>query len=150
VFSLPLLVQSLIKNTFGGIFGVLICHSQQGSKLPDAMRCDGKKATPTSTLELPHLQHVDATDHWTVLVGHRILRFHLTRPIVQDQPLPRQRYQLDIAPWKVKRGIETVYSTNVNPDQTPKTRGIPPGYAKRQAKEDLVSIPASTKGSFGS
>jgi len=95
---------------------------------------------------LPQFQLVEAADRWSTLVSLAMWMFYLARPIVQDQPLPWQRPQHDLAPGRVKRGIGTVFRAIGNPASSPKPRGIPSGWPKGKPRKPRERFPVVRKG----
>ncbi len=77
---------------------------------------------------LPRLQTAEACDRWTHLVDLAYWQLFLARPLVQDLPLPWQKPQSVLTPYRVKRGLAATFSQIGSPTQPPKTRGKSPGW----------------------
>jgi len=79
---------------------------------------------------LPRFQDAQACDRWTHLVDMAYWHLFLARPLVQDQPLPWQKKQVALTPYRVKHGLGSIFSHFGTPTQPPKTRGNSPGWPK--------------------
>ena len=77
---------------------------------------------------LPRFQDVEACDRWTQLVDVAYWQLFLARPLVQDQPLPWQKPQTTLTPYRVKQGFGSIFSQFGTPAQPPQTRGKSPGW----------------------
>jgi len=77
---------------------------------------------------LPQFQDSDRCDRWTHLVDLAYWQLFLARPLVQDQPLPWQKPQTNLTPYRVKQGFGSTFSQFGTPAQPPQTRGKSPGW----------------------
>lgn len=77
---------------------------------------------------LPRFQDGQACDHWTHLVDLAFWQLFLARPVVQDQPLPWQKPQTRLTPYRTKQGLGSIFSQFGTPAQSPQTRGKSPGW----------------------
>jgi len=95
---------------------------------------------------LPQFQLAEASERWSVLVSLAMWMLYLARPIVQDQPLPWQRPQLDLTPGRVKRGIGTIFrARRYQSDLVAQTARNSSRMAQRQAKETAGALSGSPK-----
>lgn len=78
---------------------------------------------------LPRFQKSDTCDRWTALVDLAFWQLFLARPLVQDKPLPWQKAQTRLTPYRVKQGLASLFRQFGTPAAPPQTRGKSPGWA---------------------
>lgn len=83
---------------------------------------------------LPRFQTSQAYDRWTHLVDLAYWQLFLARPIVQDNPLPWQKPQTRLTPYRTKQGLASTFAQFGTPAQPPKTRGKSPGWPKGRSR----------------
>ncbi len=77
---------------------------------------------------LPRFQDSMACDRWTNLVDLTYWQLFLARHLVLDQPLPWQKPQVALTPYRVKRGLGSIFSQISSPALPPQRRGKSPGW----------------------
>ena len=82
----------------------------------------------TLQLTLPRFQDADTCDRWLNLVDFAYWQLFLARPLVQDNPLPWQKPQTALTPYRVKQGLAPIFCQIGTPALPPKTRGKSPGW----------------------
>lgn len=83
---------------------------------------------------LPRFQDDLACDRWTQLVDVAYWQLFLARPLVQDQPLPWQKPQARLSPYRVKQGLAPIFCQIGSPAQPPQTRGKSPGWPRGRSR----------------
>ena len=78
----------------------------------------------------PQFQHKDVADRWSWLVGLAVWLLFLSRPIVEDHPLPWQKPQKELTPQRVQQAIPLIFVQFGSPARPSKVRGKPPGWPK--------------------
>jgi hypothetical protein len=78
----------------------------------------------------PQFQHKEIGDRWSWLVALAFWLLYLSRPIVQDQPLPWQKPQSLLTPQRVQQSLPLIFAQFGTPARLPKTRGKSPGWSK--------------------
>jgi hypothetical protein len=78
----------------------------------------------------PQFQHKESGDLWSWLVGLAVWLLFLSRPIVQDQPLPWQKPQTKLTPQRVQQSLPLIFAQFGSPARSPKSRGKSPGWPK--------------------
>ena len=78
----------------------------------------------------PQFQHKEIGDRWSWLVGLAVWLLYLSRPIVEDQPLPWQKPQSQLTPQRVQQSLPLIFAQFGSPAREPKTRGNSPGWQK--------------------
>ena len=78
----------------------------------------------------PQFQHKANGDRWSWLVALALWLLYLSRPIVQDQPLPWQKPQTHLTPQRVQQGLPLIFAQFGSPARKPHTRGKSPGWPK--------------------
>jgi hypothetical protein len=78
----------------------------------------------------PQFQHKEIADRWTWLVALAVWMLFLSRPVVQDHPLPWQKTQEKLTPQRVQQSLPLIFAQFGSPAQPPKIRGKPPGWQK--------------------
>jgi len=78
----------------------------------------------------PQFQHKETGDRWSWLVALAIWLLYLSRPIVEDQPLPWQKPQTLLTPQRVQQSLPLIFAQFGSPARKPKTRGKSPGWLK--------------------
>jgi hypothetical protein len=78
----------------------------------------------------PQFQHKENGDRWSWLVALALWLLYLSRPIVQDQPLPWQKPQTLLTPQRVQQGLPLIFAQFGSPARKPQTRGKSPGWPK--------------------
>jgi len=78
----------------------------------------------------PQFQHKENGDRWSWLVALALWLLYLSRPIVQDQPLPWQKPQIQLTPQRVQQSLPLIFAQFGTPARKPKTRGNSPGWSK--------------------
>jgi hypothetical protein len=78
----------------------------------------------------PQFQHKENGDRWSWLVALAFWLLYLSRPIVQDQPLPWQKPQSQLTPQRVQQSLPLFFAQFGTPARKPKTRGKSPGWSK--------------------
>ena len=78
----------------------------------------------------PQFQYKETGDRWSWLVALAVWLLFLSRPIVQDHPLPWQRPQIKLTPQRVQQCLPLIFAQFGSPAKTPKPRGKSPGWPK--------------------
>ncbi len=78
----------------------------------------------------PQFQHKETGDRWSWLVALALWLLYLSRPIVEDQPLPWQKPQTQLTPQRVQQSLPLIFAQFGSPARMPKTRGKSPGWPK--------------------
>jgi hypothetical protein len=78
----------------------------------------------------PQFQHKENGDRWSWLVALAVWLLYLSRPIVQDLPLPWQKPQSQLTPQRVQQSLPLIFAQFGTPARMPKTRGKSPGWSK--------------------
>jgi hypothetical protein len=78
----------------------------------------------------PQFQRKESGDLWSWLVALAVWLLYLSRPIVEDQPLPWQKPQTRLTPQRVQQSLPLIFAQFGSPSQKPKTRGKSPGWPK--------------------
>ena len=78
----------------------------------------------------PQFQHKETGDRWSWLVNLALWLLYLSRPIVEDQPLPWQKPQTQLTPQRVQQSLPLIFAQFGSPARKPKTRGKSPGWPK--------------------
>jgi hypothetical protein len=78
----------------------------------------------------PQFQHKEIGDRWSWLVGLAGWLLYLSRPIVEDHPLPWQKPQAWLTPQRVQQSLPLIFAQFGSPARKPKTRGKSPGWQK--------------------
>ena len=78
----------------------------------------------------PQFHHKETCDRWSWLVALAVWLLYLSRPIVEDQPLPWQKPQSQLTPQRVQQSLPLIFAQFGTPARIPKTRGKPPGWQK--------------------
>ncbi len=98
----------------------------------------------------PQFQHKEFGDRWSWLVALAIWLLFLSRPIVQDNPLPWQKPQPKLTPQRVQQSWPLIFAQFGSPARKPKMRGKSPGWpqGKRRTPKLRFNVvnkhPAST------
>ena len=78
----------------------------------------------------PQFQHKETGDRWSWLVALAVWILFLSRPIVQDHPLPWQKPQLKLTPQRVQQSLPLIFAQFGSPARMSKMRGNSPGWPK--------------------
>jgi hypothetical protein len=78
----------------------------------------------------PQFQHKEIGDRWSWLVALAVWLLFLSRPIVEDHPLPWQKPQTQLTPQRVQQSLPLLFAQFGSPARKPKMRGKPPGWPK--------------------
>ena len=78
----------------------------------------------------PQFQHKETGDLWSWLVALAVWLLYLSRPIVEDHPLPWQKPQSKLTPQRVQQSLPLIFAQFGSPARKPKTRGKSPGWPK--------------------
>jgi hypothetical protein len=78
----------------------------------------------------PQFQHKETGDRWSWLVALAVWLLFLSRPIVEDHPLPWQKPQSKLTPQRVQQSLPLIFAQFGSPARMPKVRGKPPGWPK--------------------
>jgi hypothetical protein len=78
----------------------------------------------------PQFQHKENGDRWSWLVALAVWPLYLSRPIVDDQPLPWQKPQTMLPPQRVQQSLVLIFPQFGTPARKPQTRGKSPGWLK--------------------
>ena len=78
----------------------------------------------------PQFQHKETGDRWSWLVALAVWLLFLSRPIVEDHPLPWQKPQRKLTPQRVQQSLPLIFAQFGSPARTPKLRGKSPGWQK--------------------
>ncbi|MBL7161795.1 MAG: transposase [Anaerolineales bacterium] len=78
----------------------------------------------------PQFQHKETGDRWSWLVVLAFWLLFLSRPIVEDHPLPWQKPQRKLTPQRVQQSLPLIFAQFGSPARKPKVRGKPPGWTK--------------------
>ena len=78
----------------------------------------------------PQFHHKETGDRWSWLVALAVWLLFLSRPIVEDHPLPWQRPQRKLTPQRVQQSLPLIFAQFGSPARKPKVRGKPPGWLK--------------------
>jgi hypothetical protein len=76
----------------------------------------------------PQFQHKEIGDRWSWLVALAVWLLYLSRPVVEDQPLPWQKPQTQLTPQRVQQSLPLIFAQFGSPARAPKTRGKSPGW----------------------
>ena len=82
----------------------------------------------------PQFQHKESGDRWSWLVALAVWLLFLSRPIVQDHPLPWQKPQHKLTPQRVQQSLPLIFAEFGSPARPPKMRGKSPGWPKGRCK----------------
>jgi hypothetical protein len=82
----------------------------------------------------PQFQHKESGDRWSWLVALAVWLLFLSRPIVQDQPLPWQKPQHKLTPQRVQQSLPLIFAAFGSPARPPKMRGKSPGWPRGRPK----------------
>jgi len=99
---------------------------------------------------IPQFQHKEFGDRWSWLVALAVWLLFLSRPIVEDHPLPWQKPQRKLTPQRVQQSLPLIFAQFGSPARTPKMRGKSPGWPKgrrrtpKQRFKVVKKQPAST------
>lgn len=77
---------------------------------------------------LPRFRQSNTCDRWTALVDLAFWQLFLARPLVQDTPLPWQKPQARLTPYRVKQAVGSIFGQFGTPTAPPQTRGKSPGW----------------------
>lgn len=78
----------------------------------------------------PQFHHKEVGDRWSWLVALAVWLLFLSRPIVNDHPLPWQKPQSKLTPQRVQQSLPLIFAQFGSPARKPKVRGKPPGWTK--------------------
>ena len=78
----------------------------------------------------PQFQHKEICDRWSWLVALAVWLLFLSRPIVEDHPLPWQKPQKKLTPQRVQQSLPLIFAQFGSPARKPKMRGKSPGWPK--------------------
>jgi len=78
----------------------------------------------------PQFQHKETGDRWSWLVALAVWLLFLSRPIVEDHPLPWQKPQNCLTPQRVQQSLPLIFAQFGSPAGKPKMRGKSPGWPK--------------------
>ena len=78
----------------------------------------------------PQFRHKDTCDRWSWLVALAVWLLFLSRPMVEDHPLPWQKPQSKLTPQRVQQALPLIFAQFGSPARKPKTRGKSPGWPK--------------------
>lgn len=78
----------------------------------------------------PQFQHKETGDRWSWLVALAVWLLFLSRPIVEDYPLPWQKPQSKLTPQRVQQSLPLIFAQFASPARSPKQRGKSPGWPK--------------------
>ena len=78
----------------------------------------------------PQFQHKETGDRWSWLVALALWLLFLSRPIVEDHPLPWQKPQRKLTPQRVQQSLPLIFAQFGSPARTPKMRAKSPGWPK--------------------
>jgi hypothetical protein len=78
----------------------------------------------------PQFQHKDTCDRWSWLVALALWLLFLSRPMVEDHPLPWQKSQSKLTPQRVQQALPLIFAQFGSPARKPKSRGKSPGWPK--------------------
>jgi len=78
----------------------------------------------------PQFHHKETGDRWSWLVALAVWMLFLSRPIVEDHPLPWQKPQKKLTPQRVQQSLPLIFAQFGSPARKPKVRGKPPGWLK--------------------
>ena len=78
----------------------------------------------------PQFQHKETGDRWSWLVALAVWLLFLSRPIVEDHPLPWQKPQNKLTPQRVQQSLPLIFAQFGSPARMPKMRGKSPGWPK--------------------
>jgi hypothetical protein len=78
----------------------------------------------------PQFQHKESGDRWSWLVALALWLLYLSRPIVEDRPLPWQKPQSQLTPQRVQQSLPLIFAQFGSPARQPKPRGKSPGWPK--------------------
>jgi hypothetical protein len=98
----------------------------------------------------PQFQHKETGDRWSWLVALAVWLLFLSRPIVEDHPLPWQKPQRKLTPQRVQQSLPLIFAQFGSPARTPKLRGKSPGWQKgkrrtpKQRFKVVKKLPAMT------
>jgi hypothetical protein len=76
----------------------------------------------------PQFQHKEIGDRWSWVVALAVWLLFLSRPIVQDHPLPWQKPQHSLTPQRVQQSLPLIFAQFGSPARKPKMRGKSPGW----------------------
>jgi hypothetical protein len=94
----------------------------------------------------PRFQRAERGDLWTCLVILALWVLYLARQIVEDTPLPWQKFQARLTPQRVRQSLSPIFVLIGSPAQTPKPRGKPPGWPKGRPRTPQPRYPVVKKG----
>ena len=77
---------------------------------------------------LPRFQQSETCDRWTALVDLAFWQLFLARTSVPDKPLPWQKPQDRLTPYRVKQAWGAIFGQVGTPTAPPQTRGKSPGW----------------------
>ncbi len=77
---------------------------------------------------LPRFQDSQTCDLWTALVDLAFWQLFLARHLVADQPLPWQKAQACLTPYRVLRNFPSLFGQIGTPARPPQARGKSPGW----------------------
>jgi len=95
---------------------------------------------------LPHFQHAEHGDRWTVLVDLTYWQLWLARELVSDNPLPWQKPQAILTPGRVIRGLGALFSQFTPLTSPPQTRGKSPGWPSGRPRTRPRRYPVLKRG----
>ena len=78
----------------------------------------------------PQFQHKEIGDRWSWLVALALWLLYLSRPIVEDHPLPWQKSQSQLTPQRVQQSLPLIFAQFGSPARVLKARGKSPGWPK--------------------
>lgn len=78
----------------------------------------------------PQFQNKETGDRWRWLVALAFWLLFLSRPIVEDHPLPCQKPQIKLTPQRVQQSLPLIFAQFGSPARKPKLRGKSPGWPK--------------------
>lgn len=78
----------------------------------------------------PQFHHKEVGDRWSWVVALAVWMLFLSRPIVEDHPLPWQKPQKKLTPQRVQQSLPLIFAQFGSPTRKPKVRGKPPGWPK--------------------
>lgn len=94
---------------------------------------------------LPRFQSKQACDLWSELITLAMWILFLARDIVEDTPLPWQKFQRRLTPQRVRQSLRPIFALIGSPARPPKPRGKPPGWRKGRHRTPKASHPVVKK-----
>lgn len=94
---------------------------------------------------LPNFSTTEVAERWSDLMLLMSWQLWLAREIIQDNPLPLQKSQIELTPGRVAQGFSVLLAAIHSPAVDPKPRGKSPGWPQGQSRPKRTRYPVVKK-----